>query len=163
MSEEKLAKSIKYFEVTGMDVVLMSGDIAIAMSPGSAYDDLTKEKLPEKYSIPFFSYEASFSKNFIEQFRMTHRVDLDRLLRALSILLTGFNGPITDDYPKKHHMRFFSHFMLKDRFTAEEEILQGLMTFGRIYGVDMNKLGLADWVDASRIVNKFYALCVDPV
>jgi len=162
MSEEKLAKSIKYFEEIGFDVVLISGGTTIAMGPGTSYDDLKKEKLPEKYSIPFFSYEASFSKEFIKQFKITHRVDLDRLLRALSILLTGFNGPVSEDYPKNHHKRFFTHFMLTDRFTAEEEILQGLITFGKIYGADLSKLGMGDWVDASRIVNQFYSLCVDP-
>ncbi len=163
MSEEKLAKSIKYFEETGTDAFLIKDGMKFVFEPGSAYADLKKEKLPEKYSIPFFSYEASFSKEFIKQFRITHRVDLDRLLRALSILLTGFNGPAIEDYPKNHHKRFFTHFMLKDRFTAEEEILQGLVTFGNIYGADLSKFGMADWVDASRIVNKYYSLCVDPV
>ena len=145
-----------------MDVILVFEGDTMVMSPGSAYDDLKKEKLPEKFSIPFYSYEASFSKNFIEQFKVTHRIDLDRLLRALSILLTGFVGPITEDYPKNHHKRFFRYFMLKDRFTAEEEILQALITFGKIYGADLSNLRMGDWVDASRIVNKFYSLCVDP-
>ncbi|HUT80465.1 MAG TPA: hypothetical protein VMZ29_04605 [Candidatus Bathyarchaeia archaeon] len=130
----------------------------MVFQPGSAYENLEKEKLPEIFFNDELNRPIGFSKKFVKFYKMTHRIDMDRLLRGISILLTGFTGPDTNDNPKNHHKLLFAHFMLKSGFAADKEIEEAIKAFGEISRVPIKKISDFEFNCAARIINHFYKL-----
>jgi len=147
-----------YLKKAGTDVIMISMGMKMVMSPGSAYEDIQKEKLPETFFNENLGKNISFSKDFIKQYKITHRVDLDRLLRACSILVTNFNGPEKEDYPKNHHKRLFSHYMITDGALAEMEVMAAIKAFGEILKIKVKKIDIADFRVAAQILGDYYKL-----
>ncbi|MHA1211736.1 MAG: hypothetical protein ACTSSH_04665 [Candidatus Heimdallarchaeota archaeon] len=159
MSAVNYDKGREYLKKNGTDVIKMAGRRKLVFQPGSAYTKVKKERLPEKFFLENLKKEVSFTQDFIKLYNMTTRVDLDRLLRACSILITGFDGPISDDYPKKHHERLFKHLMIREGILCESDIHGALVEFGRIIGIpDDQILEMRDYTTASKIIGGFYAL-----
>lgn len=156
MTDDFFVKGINYIKKAGTNVVLNTGGIKMVMQPGSAYDDIKKEKLPESFFIDDIGIAVSFSKNFIKEYKVTHKVDLDRLMRACSILLTQFEGPETEDTPKKLHEKLFFALSAYQNYEAEQALIAALKTFGDILQVKHKKISEIDYLNAIRIINQIY-------
>ena len=148
----------KYLKKAGTNLVLTNQGMKVVMEPGSAYEDVVKEKLPEKFFIEGLNKEISLSKDFIKEYQLTHRVDLDRLMRGCSILITKFNGPESDDHPKIHHKRLFEHFMITQGILAEGETSAAIMEFGKVRKLKLKKIKNEDYIVAAQILGDFYKI-----
>lgn len=152
-------KGITYLKKAGTDVIAIVGGIKMVFSPGSAYDDIKKEKLPEKFLIEGLKKEYRFSDGFKKHFKVTHHVDMERLLRACSILLTNFEGPESDDNMKNHHQRLFFHFSMDTATLSIGNMGKALATFGEILKIKKKpKLISKDYEDAARIIGHYFKL-----
>ncbi|MBN1683700.1 hypothetical protein JW865_09135 [Candidatus Bathyarchaeota archaeon] len=156
MTDNFFTKGINYLRKAGTDVVLVTSGIRMVMQPGSAYDDIKKEKLPESFFIDDIGMAVSFSKAFKKYYKVSHRIDLDRLMRACSILLTQFEGPETDDNPKKLHERLFFALAAYQPYEAEQALMDAVKTFGDILKVHHKKISEIDYLNAVRIINQIY-------
>jgi hypothetical protein len=157
--KENFAKGRKYLEKVGTDVIAIAMGMKMVMKPGSAYEDVKKERLPAKFIVPPLNNEMSFSKNFVKEFKVTHEVDLERLLRGCSILITGFEGPEKDDNMKNHHRRLGGHFVFyPSPIEAAEDMTAAMKLFGEIAGVNKKKIDENEYAIAADIVNSVYKI-----
>ena len=58
---------------------------------------------------------------FMERYNITTEVDLERLVRMCSIILTNFTGPDKDESPKKHFQRLVDR-LKEEPGNAEREV-----------------------------------------
>jgi len=152
-------KGKAYLKKAGTDVMQIAGGFKLVFSPGSAYEDINKEKLPEKFFIAELNKEYSFSESFKKHFKVTHKVDIERLLRACSILITEFTGPETEDYMRNHHKRLNMHIIMKSGNTCVDEFRAALVTFGEVLNIKGRpKITLDDYLDAARILGDYFKL-----
>ena len=158
MFKRDYEKGKAYLKKAGTDVIQIAGGIKMVFSPGSAYQDINKERLPEKFYIESLKKEYRFSKNFIKFFKITHQVDMERLLRACSILITNFTGPETDDFMKNHSGRLFNNFMLTPGNLCEVEVSDALVAFGEILKIKKNKISPEEYLDAAKIIGDYFKL-----
>ena len=159
MLKPDFSKGEKYLKKAGTDVIAIAGGIKMVFSPGSAYEDIKKERLPKEYFIEGLGKKFSFSDSFIKQFKVTHQVDMERLLRACSILITNFTGPETEDYMKNHLQRLFTNFMTKPGIICEDETKAALMTFSEIIKIkNKPKITMDEYSDAAKILGDYYKL-----
>ena len=161
--KEYLAKIKKYFEETGTDVIMVTAGMRITMKPGSAYEDIKKEKLPDEFQLKSDNLTIPFPKSIKEQYKITHKVDFDRLLRGVSIVLTGFLGPIEEDTLKNHHKRLFMRYLAWDPIDAEDDLATGLEFFGDFIGVSHKEINEFDYLNVAQILNDYYTICVNPM
>ncbi|NHJ48993.1 MAG: hypothetical protein FK733_14500 [Asgard group archaeon] len=152
-------KGKAYLKKAGTDVIAIAGGIKMVFSPGSAYININKEKLPEKFNIESLGKEFSFSKSFIKHYQVTHQVDMERLLRACSILITNFTGPESDDIMKNHLDRLFTNFMIKPGNICVDEVRAALETFGDIIKIKRKpKISLDEYTDAAKIIGDYFKI-----
>ncbi|MEA2069682.1 MAG: hypothetical protein U9O98_00150 [Asgard group archaeon] len=128
-------KGKKYLKKAGTNVFVIADGIKMVFEPGSAYKDINKEKLPEKFFIEFLNKEVALPKEFARLYQVTHQVDFERLLRGCSILLTNFTGPQSADTLKNHHERLFKHFMVTGGMIAKDNMVQALKEFGKLCNI----------------------------
>ncbi|NHJ03285.1 MAG: hypothetical protein EAX90_00515 [Candidatus Heimdallarchaeota archaeon] len=159
MFKPDYSKGKAYLKKAGTNVFAIAGGIKMVFSPGSAYKDIKKEKLPERFFIESLKKEFSFSKSFIKQYQVTHHVDMERLLRACSILITHFTGPETEDYMKNHSQRLFTNFMIKPGIICEDEVRAALISFGEVLKIkNKPKISLGEYLDAAKIIGDYFKL-----
>ncbi|HUT82213.1 MAG TPA: hypothetical protein VMZ29_13510 [Candidatus Bathyarchaeia archaeon] len=158
MFEVNYDKGREYLEKNGTGVYIISGDKQ-SNSLGSAYLNLVKEKLPEQFYLECLSRNVSFSKEFIKHYKVNVRLDLDRLMRACSILITNFTGPTTEDDPRNHFERIFKHFMFQSATKCENDVVGALIELGKIVKIPKkHKITQNDYLIAARIIGEFYKL-----
>lgn len=159
MFKPNFDKGKAYLKKAGTDVFAIVGGVKMVFSPGSAYEDINKEKLPEKYTIDGLKKEYSFSKAFKKHFKVTHHVDMERLLRASSILITNFEGPESEDNMKKHLERLFFHFSVQTGTICVQNVSDALMAFGEILKIKKRpEITLQEYDDAARIIGHYFKL-----
>ncbi|MFW9923237.1 MAG: hypothetical protein ACFFDW_08135 [Candidatus Thorarchaeota archaeon] len=152
-------KGKEYLKKVGTDVFIIFNGNKFVFQPGSAYEDINKEKLPEKFFIASLNKEISLSREFVKQYKVTHRVDFDRLIRGCSILLTNFTGPESNDNIKNHLQRLFTHFMLRSGVLCEEDIKSALSIFGDLIKIPKkNKITIQDFQEVAQVLGDYYKL-----
>jgi len=161
--KEYLAKIKKYFDEAGVDVFMLMSGMKLVFEAGSAYEDLKKEKLPKKFPTQNNKFQLEIPKNFRKEYKISHKVDFDRLIRGISILLTGFTGPIQDDTIKNHHRRLFERYLAWSAYDAELDMENALKFFGDFYGVNHDKLKPEDYAYVAQILNEYYKICLNPM
>lgn len=159
MSKPNHEKGKAYLKKAGTNVIQIAGGIKLVFSPGSAYEDISKEKLPETFYVKELEEEFIFSDWFKKQYQMTHQVDMERLLRACSILITEFSGPETEDNMRNHHKRLAMHFMMKSGENCEKEVHAALVTFGEVLNIKEGpEVTIDDYIDAAIILGFYFKL-----
>ncbi len=152
-------KGKEYLKKAGTNTFVILEGTKLVFQPGSAISDAKKEKLPRKFFNEGLSKEFSFSKEFIKQYKITHQIDMERLLRACSIILTSFTGPETDDYSKNHLDRLFKHLMVKESILCESAISEALVSFGEVLKIPKKaKITNEDYQDAAKIIGDYFKL-----
>ncbi|MBD3189573.1 MAG: hypothetical protein GF308_02965 [Candidatus Heimdallarchaeota archaeon] len=153
------SKGKEYLKKAGTDVFVIKDGMKMVFQPGSAYKDIKKERLPTKFFLKGLNKEARFPKEFIKHYKVSHHIDMERLIRACSILLTNFTGPETDDYMKNHLDRLFSHFMVKSGILCEEDIRSALIAFGEVLKIPKkHKISQEDYLEAAQILGDYFKL-----
>ncbi|HUU78092.1 MAG TPA: hypothetical protein VMX55_07065 [candidate division Zixibacteria bacterium] len=94
---------VEYLEKTGLDLIVWTSFGKATLQPGSAFENIEKEKLPTPYSIKLNNGVIyTLNENLQKRYQITTEVDLQRILRICSILVTNFQGPEEEDSPKNH-------------------------------------------------------------
>ena len=149
----------KYLKKAGTNVFVILEGTKMVFQPGAAYQDIKKEKLPNKFFVEGLKKEFSFSKEFIKQFKVTQQTDMNRLLRACSILITNFTGPEKDDNMKNHSQRLFNSLMLKPGILCEGAVCDALISFGEVLKISKKaKITREDYMNAAKILGDYFKL-----
>ncbi|NHJ86140.1 MAG: hypothetical protein FK734_11810 [Asgard group archaeon] len=161
MKAIKYNKGKKYLEKAGTDIIAISLGLKWVFEPGSTYLLYNDEKLPETFFIESLNKEESLPFIFVRHYKVTHQVDLDRLLRGCSILLTNFTGPEAADNVKNHQERLIKHFQGKYGLDAEKEMMSALMEFGVVFQIEeKNLISINDYLIVAQILGDRYKLWI---
>ncbi len=151
-------KGKEYLKKAGTNEFIIKRRKKKFFEPGSAYNNAKKEKLPKEYLTQEYG-NLSLSEEFIKHFQITQLVDMARLLRAISILLTNFTGPESEDFRKNHTDRLFFHLMMKPGLFAEDDLAGALFSFGEVLQIPKtNKITKEDYNTAAKIIGSYFAL-----
>ena len=148
----------EYLKKAGTNEFIITRRKKKFFEPGSAYKNAKKEKLPKEFFTKEYG-NLSLSEEFIKHFQITQLVDMARLLRAISILLTNFNGPESEDFRKNHTDRLFFHLMMKPGLFAEDDLAGALFSFGEVLQIPKtNKITIENYRTAAQIIGGYFAL-----
>ena len=126
---KKYKPGIDYLKSTGLDLLLVTQFIRTVMQPGSLY-----ESESEILAKPFTTSKGSMSIEFMERYSISTEVDLERLVRMASIILTNFTGPDEEESPKKHFQRLVTR-LKEETGNMEREVamVQVFLILDRVF------------------------------
>ena len=103
-------KGVKYLKKHGLWLMIKlphGGKFEwIQAKPGFAIKDKAKETLPRPVTLKASGGKTyKISKEFMDKFQLVTELDLQRIIRNTSILLTNFSGPKDNDIIENHLKR----------------------------------------------------------
>jgi len=161
MSKQRWKKyeiGMGYLEKYGIALIFWSenGEKQI-FKTGAAFKDLEAETLARPYKIQLKDGSTvEFSEEFMDRFDISTKLDLQRLMRICSILLTDFSGPEIEDNPKNHLERLRKK--LKKYVRSEDaRIVQALYGYEAMMGYK-KQIFLDDYNQAANLLNALYKI-----
>jgi hypothetical protein len=100
-------KGLDYLQNAGLNLIITSnkGD-RLVFEPGSAFEDIKKETLSEPYIVTkMFGQKYTLDQRLIKRYKIRTQVDLYRMMRICSIVITSFTGPDDQDDSNNHLIR----------------------------------------------------------
>ncbi|MGY5876108.1 MAG: hypothetical protein RTU30_10205 [Candidatus Thorarchaeota archaeon] len=150
---EKYKPGIDYLKSTGLDLIVVTDLFRTVFQPGSMYES-EKEILAK----PFTSRDYTMSIEFMERFSVTTEVDLERLVRMASIILTNFSGPDTEEAPKKHFQRLVERLKQEPgNMEREVTMVQSFLIVDRVFEFG-KPLRVSVYTDAVRTLAQHYRI-----
>ena len=116
---EEYAEGIAYLQKTSLDLYMPNPLGGMTFKQGSFFESVEKETLPRPTAIG----PGRLSIVFMERFGISTEVDLNRLVRAVSIILTNFTGPRDQDSPRNHQNRL-NEFIAGDSDKCGKEVIR---------------------------------------
>ncbi|NHJ84581.1 MAG: hypothetical protein FK734_03915 [Asgard group archaeon] len=156
---KKFELGMGYLEKYGLGLIFWNeqGE-KLVYKTGSVFKSLEEETLPRPYRIKLIDDDkiVELTEEFMNRFEISTKLDLQRLMRICSILLTDFSGPVEDDTPKNHLERL--RVRLKKFVKNEaEQMVQAFLGFEAIMGYK-EQLLLEDYQQAAKLMNGLYKL-----
>ncbi|HUT81906.1 MAG TPA: hypothetical protein VMZ29_11940 [Candidatus Bathyarchaeia archaeon] len=156
---KKFELGMSYLEKHGLGLIYWTQDgEKLVFKSGAAFKSLEEETLSKPYKIKLTEDNkiVELTEEFMNRFEISTKLDLQRLMRICSILLTDFSGPIEEDTPKNHLER------LKNRLkkyvkNENEQLIQGFLGFEAIMGYK-EQIALEDYNQAAKLMNGLYKL-----
>ncbi|NHJ46295.1 MAG: hypothetical protein FK733_00775 [Asgard group archaeon] len=139
----------------GFDIVVKSDFLILTFKEHSYFDE-EKIDLPK----PFKSGGFTLSAKFMNHFKIKTMVDLARYIRIISVILTYFKGPKTNDH-LDFHIFALQQTIGKPRPNNEEEVMKALLIYNDVFGSKMN-LPKEDYLTFARILNQLYKIYDPP-
>ena len=97
---------VSYLQKTSLNLIEWTSLGKVTYQPGSFFDNKEKETLSVPYSIKLNNGVVySLHEKLRQRYQISTEIDLQRILRVCSILVTNFNGPDEKDTPKNHRER----------------------------------------------------------
>ena len=97
---------VSYLKKTGLNLIKWTSFGKMTFQPGSIFENKEEETLPIPYSIKLNNGVVySLNSKLRKRYQISTEVDLQRIIRICSILVTNFNGPDEEDTPRTHRER----------------------------------------------------------
>ena len=150
---------IEYLKKTGLDLIVQLNFIRIPFKPGSYLQDKTKETLRKPYGIISPSKEVfSLSVAFMDRFKISTVVDMNRMIRACSIILTNFDGPGEYDDIDYHIENLREMLSCESIDNVPKLMLMALHIIEEIIGIKKEPLPEIDYQKAVNVLNVYFKL-----
>ncbi|MFW9919607.1 MAG: hypothetical protein ACFFED_08410 [Candidatus Thorarchaeota archaeon] len=147
--EKTYAEGIAYLQRMSLDLYMPTPFGGMTFKPGSFFEDTEKEKVPKPAKIG----QGLLSSRFMDRFNISTEVDLNRMVRAVSIILTNFSGPRDQDSPRIHQNRLKA-FIAGDQSKCKVEVVQAFFCIEKILNLE-GLLSLDDYFDAGFAICAF--------
>lgn len=146
---EKYKAGLTSLALYGLDLIISKGNIFFTYKEHSYFDE-EKKNLP----IPCKFGKFILSEAFMEQYHIITKVDIARLLRIISIILTNFKGPKEKDSFDIHieNLRNFFQFQLP---FDESIIAEVLSAYDEAFGIK-NIIFLGEYIAFTRVLDLLY-------
>jgi len=144
---DEYAEGIAYLQKTSLDLYMPNPLGGFVFKPGSYFEDADKENVPKPAKIGL----GRLSVGFMDRFNISTSVDLSRIVRAVSIILTNFTGPRDQDSPRNHQNRL-KEFIRGDLDKCKKEVVRAFFGIEKI-------LGLGDVIDYRDYTEAAIAIC----
>ncbi len=144
---DEYAEGIAYLQETGLDLYIPNPIGGMVFKPGSYFEDVEKENVPKPAKIG----QGRLSIVFMDRFNISTTVDLSRMVRAVSIILTSFTGPREQDSPRNHQARL-KEFIHADLDKCKREVFSAFLGIEKV-------LGLGDVISHRDYTEAAIAIC----
>lgn len=149
---ERYKVGIEYLKSTGFDLYMFEVFASVVFKPGSFFED-SSEILPQ----PYKHKAGTVSLEFMKRYNVTTEVDLHRMARICSIILTNFNGPKDQDDPKNHRERLRNRFSTEsNKEECEVHMVQAFLILDRIMGLE-KALPIQDLYEVVRVLGSVFS------
>lgn len=150
---------LKYLQKAGLNLLVVSSSGKLTFQPGSAFEDIKKETLPKPYVIKekYTPREYKLDEELRKRYSIRTEVDLYRLMRICSIIITAFNGPEEQDTPKAHVKRLRDWIKENCFEDGVWVIYMALTSFEKQIGY-RKELEIGLYFDLAHILGKFFKL-----
>ena len=99
---------------------------------------------------------STLLKPFMTHYKIITTVDIAKLMRAVSIILTNFKGPIKDDHFHNHRDRLQQFFFNQEPFD-ESIVMEALVVYDYMFGKPIS-LPKSNYIAFARTLNYFFNL-----
>jgi len=154
-------KGTKYLKKSGLWVFIKmppGGKTEwIQAKAGFAFENKEKETLPKPYTVTASSGKMiKLSREFMDRFQLITKFDLERIIRNISIILTNFSGPKTDDI-MKNHLERLQKWKTEDKQFKIQEFVGALFMIENLQG-SKDLLPNAHYSEAATILGHRFKL-----
>lgn len=147
--KEKYKAGLTSLATFGLDLIVISKGIVFTYKEHSYFDE-EKKNLP----IPCKFGENLLSEAFMEQYHIITKVDIARLLRIISIILTNFKGSKEKDSFDIHIENLQNFFQFQLPFD-ESIMAEVLGAYDEAFGIK-NIILLGEYIAFARVLNLLY-------
>ncbi|NHJ49605.1 MAG: hypothetical protein FK733_17580 [Asgard group archaeon] len=158
---KKYKKGVKYLKKNGLllRIKLPPGGETewIVANPGFALEDFDKEKLSKPFKLQTSDGKTiQLSVEFMDRLKIITGLDLQRIIRNSSIILTDFTGPKDEDTYGNHYQRL-KNWKADDIKTKQTEFVVTLFMLDSLEG-SKEPLPNQHYLEAATIIGFVYKL-----
>lgn len=99
---------------------------------------------------------STLLKPFMTHYKIITTVDIAKLMRVVSIILTNFNGPVKDDHFHNHRDRLQQFFFNQEPFD-ESVVMEALVAYDYVFGKQIS-ISKSEYIAFARTLNYFFNL-----